>query len=150
MYMLWAETLDCHLLRRVKTPHIVYCGESLLFQTEGFRISESIHPSRVDQINVIKMYIYQCCLSIVHVMITCSSICKCEDSAIPSQAPKSGTAQPNSDHGKSMKVSINSPVYRRERHSQSTDMGMRWTNSHQPTICQKLKYVVSSNINAKK
>jgi hypothetical protein len=53
------------------------------------------------------------------------------DSETPSQAPKSGTAKPNSDCGKNVKASINSRINRRERYSQSTEnMETRWTNSH--------------------
>ncbi len=50
----------------------------------------------------------------MHVIITCSSVCECADSKIPSQAPKSETVKLNNDCGKRVKVSINSPIYRRE------------------------------------
>ncbi len=36
-------------------------------------------------------------------------MCVCVNSETPSQAPKSGTAKPKSDCGKSVKVSKNSP-----------------------------------------
>jgi hypothetical protein len=54
-----------------------------------------------------------CCLLIIHVVIASSSVCECVDSKIPSQAPKPGTAKPNSDCEKSVKVSINSLNYSR-------------------------------------
>jgi hypothetical protein len=60
------------------------------------------------------------CLSIMHVIITSSSVCECAESEIPSQAPKFGTAKSNCDSGKRVKASINTPIYRKEQHSQST------------------------------
>ncbi len=45
------------------------------------------------------------------VIITCNSACVCVDFETLSQALKSGTAKPNSDHGKSVKVVYtNSPI----------------------------------------
>ncbi len=45
---------------------------------------------------------------------------------------KTSAAILNSDRRKRGKASINSPIYRRERHNQSTvNMGTKWTNSHQ-------------------
>jgi hypothetical protein len=59
-------------------------------------------------------------------------MCVCVDSETQIQATKSGSAKPNSEHGKSVKASINSPIYRREGCSQSTEnIGTRWANSHQ-------------------
>jgi hypothetical protein len=70
-----------------------------------------------------RYYVMQVIIITVHV---------CVDSGTPSQATKSGTTKPNSDHGKSVKVSGNSPIHRRKRYSQSTEnKGTRWTNSHQ-------------------
>ncbi len=48
------------------------------------------------------------------------------------QVPKFRTAKPNSDLGKNVKASINSPLYRRGQCSQSiVNIKARWTNSHQ-------------------
>ncbi len=38
-------------------------------------------------------------------------VCMCEFGT-SNQAPKSGTAKPNSDSGKSVKASVNIPIYR--------------------------------------
>jgi hypothetical protein len=44
--------------------------------------------------------------ALMHVIITCSSLCECVDLKVPSQAPKSGAAKTNSDCGKRVKASV--------------------------------------------
>ncbi len=68
----------------------------------------------------------------MHVIITCSNVCEGVDSKIPSRAPKTGASKPNSDRGKRVKTSTNSPIFRREQHSQTTmNIWTKWTDWHQ-------------------
>jgi hypothetical protein len=49
----------------------------------------------------------------------------------PSQAPKTGATKPNSDHGKGVEASINSPIYKESDIVSPVNMRMKWTDSHQ-------------------
>ncbi len=83
-------------------------------------------------------------------LTVCVSMCELGTS---SQAPKSGRAKSNSDHGKSVTASINNPIYRRGQCSQSTVGITRWTNSHQhqqhtsssSTVCPFLAVQMQEN-----
>jgi hypothetical protein len=55
---------------------------------------------------------YHCCLVMLVIMLV-TMYMGMRELGTSSQAPKSGTAKPKSDLVKSVKASINSPIYRR-------------------------------------
>jgi hypothetical protein len=119
------------------------------FQTEIFG-TESDWPSWVELNNVIRLVCFIVApfpCFVIMLLTVYMHMCELWTS---SQALIFGTAKPNSDHGKSVKSSINNPIYRRGWCQSTVDMETRWTGSHQhQQHASSSNMSIFSNTNAK-